>query len=75
MKKRMQSVLDRLGNFSQQSSVYNVLGKAFDTKSGGNFFAENRIVWILGITISLSGKVVIFELLLSRKKANESGYV
>lgn len=25
----MQSVLDRLGGFSQQSSVYNVLGRAF----------------------------------------------
>lgn len=25
----MQSVLDRLGGFSQQSSVYNVLGEAF----------------------------------------------
>uniref|UniRef100_A0A8C5SG40 MKS transition zone complex subunit 1 n=1 Tax=Laticauda laticaudata TaxID=8630 RepID=A0A8C5SG40_LATLA len=38
MKKRMRSVLDRLGNFSQQSSLYNVLGKAFDTKTSRVFF-------------------------------------
>lgn len=62
MKKRMQSVLDRLGNFSQQSSLYNVLGKAFDTETGRIFFfAQSRTIWILVITISLSGKIAIFE--------------
>lgn len=32
MRKRMQSVLDRLGGFSQQGSLYNVLGEVCCTK-------------------------------------------
>lgn len=32
MKKRMQSVLDRLGGFSQQGSLYGVLGEIFAAK-------------------------------------------